>query len=108
AWLVPAATPARTWSRALAVFAAAVVIGVGGRILARLHRINASVLTTSAVYVLVPGTTIYAAMVAFAEDDPGLGGQLVISAVRTAVAIAAGVAFGVLVGGFPVRRPRVH
>lgn len=96
AWMVPSLTATRSWSRALAVFAAAAVIGFGGQLLARLLRTTASVFTTSAVYVLVPGMTIYGAMVAFAQDDAALGGQLVANALRVAFAIAAGIASGVL------------
>ena len=49
-----------------ASFFAAVVIGAGGQVLARVRHTSASVYTTTSVFVLVPGFTIYLSMVAFA------------------------------------------
>jgi uncharacterized membrane protein YjjB (DUF3815 family) len=45
--------------------------------------------------VLVPGMTIYSAMVAFAQDDAVLGIERVGAALRVSLAIATGIALGV-------------
>jgi uncharacterized membrane protein YjjB (DUF3815 family) len=54
--------------------------------------------TGAAVLVLLPGSILYLAMVAFAQDLTGPGAELVIQAVSVAVAIAAGTTLGVAAG----------
>lgn len=95
AWVVPSLTAVRTWNRTLAVFAAALVIGFGGQALAKILRTTPSMFISNAVYVLVPGMTIYSAMVAFAQDDAVLGIERVGAALRVSLAIATGIALGV-------------
>lgn len=107
AWAVAYLRPFEDVTRDLTAFAAAVGIGVGGRLLARAQRLPLSVYTGIAIYVLVPGIAIYSAMVAYAQGAPDVGGELALRAVRVAVAIAAGTALGVAVGG-AVPDPRPH
>ena len=100
--------PRPTEGIAVTTFAAAVVIGLGGQVLARVQRTTATVHTTSAVYVLVPGVAFYLSMVAFAAGATDAGVDLLVRTLGVAVAIAAGIAFGVAVGGsVPAPRPRV-
>lgn len=92
----------------LATFTAAVVIGVGSQLVARLLRTTATLFTSTAVYVLVPGITFYLAMVAFAQGSSVMATDLVLDAVRTAGAIAAGIALGLALGrSMPAPRPRM-
>jgi uncharacterized membrane protein YjjP (DUF1212 family) len=105
AWIVPSLTAVRTWNRTLAVFAAAMVIGFGGQALAKMLRTTPSMFVSNAVYVLVPGMTIYSAMVAFAEGDATRGIEQVGAALRVSVAIASGIALGVTAAR-SVRFPR--
>lgn len=93
---------------AVTTFAAAVVIGLGGQLLARLQHTTATVHTTSAVYVLVPGVAFYLSMVAFSAGATEAGVDLLVRTLGVAVAIAAGIASGVAVGSsVPAPRPRV-
>lgn len=105
AWIVPSLTAVRSWNRTVAVFAAAMVIGFGGQALAKILRTTPSMFVSNAVYVLVPGMTIYGAMVAFAQGDATQGIQLVGTALRVSVAIAGGIALGVTAAR-SVRFPR--
>jgi uncharacterized membrane protein YjjB (DUF3815 family) len=90
------------------VFLGGALIGVAGQIMARIQRTTATLFTASAVYVLVPGTLIYLAMLAFAQGDNDLGTDLTGQAIRIAIAIAAGIALGVAVGrSVPSPRARV-
>jgi uncharacterized membrane protein YjjP (DUF1212 family) len=108
AWAVVWASAERLINPTLATFAAAVVIGAGGQLVARLLRTTATLFTSTAVYVLVPGITFYLAMVAFAQGDSVVATDLVLEAVRTAGAIAAGIALGVALGrSVPAPRPRM-
>ncbi len=92
---------------ALSTFAAAIVVGLGGQIMARLHRTTAIIFTTTTVYLLVPGFTFYLAMVALAQGASEGGVDLLISALGIAGALAAGIALGVALGrSVPVPRPR--
>jgi uncharacterized membrane protein YjjP (DUF1212 family) len=88
---------------------AAVVLGLGGRLLARLQQGVASVYTGIAVFVLVPGTTIYLAMLSFARGVTEAGVSFSVDALTASVAIAAGTTLGVALGGRlrpPLRRRR--
>lgn len=108
AWAVLWASPADGGGRTVGVFLGGALIGVAGQILARLQRTTATLFTTSAVYVLVPGTLIYLAMLAFAQGENDLGTDLAGQAIRIAIAIAAGIALGVGVGrAVPSPRARV-
>lgn len=98
ATLVPLQTTIQTWGRPVSVFVAGAVIGTGAQVLARIRRVTPTVFSANAVYVLVPGYTIYLAMTSFARDDPARGGELVVSALGQASAIAAGIAFGTILG----------
>lgn len=91
------------------VLLAAVILGLGGRILARIQQGVASVFTGIAVFVLVPGTMIYLAMLAFARQVPDAGFTFTVNALTASVAIAAGTTLGVALGGRlrpPQRRRR--
>ncbi len=91
---------------ALSTFGAAVVLGLAGQILARLHRTTATVFSTTAVYVLVPGVTFYLAMLAFAQGESALGIDLTVQALGIAAALAAGIALGLAIGrAVPAPRP---
>ena len=108
AWVTPYLAPAEGVGQIAAVFGAAVVLGLGGQLFARIQRMPGSLYTTSAVYVLVPGTAIYLAMRYFALGSLDDGSQWLFVALRIAGAIAAGVALGVAVGrSVPTPRPRV-
>jgi uncharacterized membrane protein YjjB (DUF3815 family) len=91
---------------ALSTFGAAVVLGLAGQILARLQRTTATVFSTTAVYVLVPGVTFYLAMLAFAQGESALGIDLTVQALGIAAALAAGIALGLAIGrAVPAPRP---
>lgn len=90
------------------VFAAAVVIGVGSQVAARVLMTTAVGFTSTAVFVLVPGVTFYTAMVAFASGDSAAGVDLLTRAVGISAAIAAGIGLGVAVArSVPTPRPPV-
>jgi uncharacterized membrane protein YjjP (DUF1212 family) len=101
AWAAPEVLPAEDEARVLAVLVGGFVLGLGAQLAGRLQDAPAIVYTSTSVYVLVPGLTIYQAMLAFAQGADELGGDLALQALRVAAAIAAGVALGLLVG-----RPR--
>lgn len=86
------------WARPVAVGVAALLLGFGGRVLARLQRTVSTLYTGVAVLVLVPGTILYSAMLGFALGETSLGGELTVQAVSISVAIAAGTTLGVAVG----------
>lgn len=89
-------------------FVAAVVIGLGAQLAARVLATTSTVFTSTAVYVLVPGVTFYLAMAGFAQGATGPATDALIRAVGTAGAIAAGIALGVAVGrSVPTPRPVV-
>ncbi|MEZ5238413.1 MAG: threonine/serine exporter family protein [Microthrixaceae bacterium] len=91
------------------VFVAAIVIGAGSQLLARIQRTNPSILTTSTVFVLVPGFLMYSSMVAFTSGMPEKGGELLIASLGIAGAIAAGIALGLaLTRSVPLPRPRAR
>lgn len=90
-------------------FVAAMAIGVGGQLFARLQRTAPSVYTPISILVLVPGFTIYLSMFAFAQGANDIGAPLAGDALRVALAIAAGVALGVAIGrNVPDPRPRLR
>ena len=96
------------YNQILALFTAAVLLGLGGQLVALLHRTTSVVHTSSAVYVLVPGFTFYLAMSALARADADAGLPVMVDALGRAGAIAAGVALGVALGrSVPAPRPRV-
>jgi uncharacterized membrane protein YjjP (DUF1212 family) len=108
AWLLVYFAPTRGIGGNAATAAAAGAIGLGGQLLARLQRMPGTIYTTSAVYVLVPGTAIYLAMTGFALGDSEVASQELFNALRTATAIAGGIAVGVGLGrSVPAPRPRV-
>lgn len=88
-----------------ATFVAAIVLGLGGQLAARLQHTTATIHTATAVYVLVPGVLTYLSMLAFAQGDADAGLELLTRAVGVAGAIAAGVALGTAAGR-SVRTPR--
>jgi uncharacterized membrane protein YjjP (DUF1212 family) len=105
AWGITWAAPRQDIEGDMATFAGAVVVGLGGVLIARLQKSTATVYTSIAVLVLVPGFTIYLAMFSFAQDATESGVDLTITAVRVALAIAAGIALGAAAGR-SVPRPR--
>ncbi len=108
AWLTPQVTPDKGITVIVAIFLAAGIIGLGGQLFARLQKMPGTIYTTSAVYVLVPGTAIYAAMSAFAVGNNETAAMNLVEALRVAAAIAAGIAVGVALGrSVPAPRPRV-
>lgn len=93
----------------LGVFLAAVLIGLGAQILARLQATSATVYTSVAVFVLVPGVRFYSSMLAFSQGDSSVGVDLLIEALGVSASIAAGIALGVAVGrSVPAPRPAVR
>ncbi len=86
------------WARPAAVGVAALVLGFGGQVLARVQRTVPTLYTSAAVLVLVPGTILYTAMLEFATGDTSKGGDLTVQAVSISIAIAAGTTLGVAVG----------
>jgi uncharacterized membrane protein YjjP (DUF1212 family) len=108
AWAVLWASPTDGGGHTVGIFLGGTLIGVAGQIVARVQRTTATLFTTNAVYVLVPGSLIYLSMLAFARGDNPLGTELAGEAIRIAVAIAAGIALGVAVGrSVPSPRARV-
>jgi uncharacterized membrane protein YjjB (DUF3815 family) len=105
AWAAPEVLPSEDQARVLAVLVGGFVLGLGAQLAGRLQDAPAIVYTSTSVYVLVPGLTIYQSMLAFAQGADELGGDLALQALRVAAAIAAGVALGLLVGR-PRRGPR--
>lgn len=95
AWSVISALPNGAEGFPMGTFAAAVTVGASGQIIARIVRTSASLYTTTAVYVLVPGFATYLAMAAFASGDTDVGIDLLIRALTISAAIAAGVTLGV-------------
>jgi uncharacterized membrane protein YjjP (DUF1212 family) len=96
--MVPLQTTIQTWARPVSVFLAGAVIGLGAQVLARIRRVTPTIFSATAVYVLVPGYTIYVAMTSFARNEPAVGGELVVNALGQASAIAAGIAVGSILG----------
>lgn len=109
AWAIARAVPDTSASFPLDVFLAAIIIGMGSQLVARIQRTNPSVYTTTTVFVLAPGLITYLAMVAATSGDTDTAGSLLIHALGVSGAIAAGVALGVsLTRRLPVPRPRVR
>lgn len=107
-WAVSEAFADPTPGISISTFLAAVVMGLGAQVVARLQRTTSVVFTTSAVFVLVPGVTFYSSMVAFAQGDSATGIDLLATALGVSAAIAAGIALGVAVGrSVPAPRPPV-
>jgi uncharacterized membrane protein YjjB (DUF3815 family) len=108
AWTITYLAPSRGMGATAATATAALAIGLGGQLVARLQRVPGTLYTTSAVYVLVPGTAIYLAMSGFAMGDTEVAVEWLMRALRLATAIAAGIAVGVAFGRtVPSPRPRV-
>lgn len=108
AWSVISLMPPGVEGFPTGSFLAAVVVGASGQIIARIARTSASLYTTTAVYVLVPGFATYLAMAAFAAGNTDTGIELLVRAVTISGAIAAGVTLGVAVTRrVPVPRPAV-
>jgi uncharacterized membrane protein YjjP (DUF1212 family) len=108
AWTIVVWTPQRGLGFNVATLVAALLIGLGGQLIARAQHMPGTLYTTSAIYVLVPGTAIYVAMSGFALGDPQAATDSLVIAVRTATAIAGGIAVGVAIGrSVPAPRPRV-
>jgi uncharacterized membrane protein YjjP (DUF1212 family) len=108
AWTITYLAPSRGMGATAATLTAALAIGLGGQLVARLQRVPGTLYTTSAVYVLVPGTAIYFAMSGFAMGDTEVAVEWLLRALRLATAIAAGIAVGVAFGRtVPSPRPRV-
>ena len=108
AWTIPYIAPSRGVGATVATFVAAVAIGLGGQGIARLQQMPGTLYTTSAVYVLVPGTAIYLAMSGFATGDTETAAEWLVIALRAATAIAGGIAVGVALGrSMPSPRARV-
>jgi uncharacterized membrane protein YjjP (DUF1212 family) len=109
AWAVARAMPETSATFPPDVFVAAIVIGAGSQLMARIQRTNASVYTTTTVFVLAPGLLTYMAMVAATSGDTDTAAPLLVQALGVSGALAAGVALGVsLTRGIPVPRPRVR
>lgn len=108
AWTIPYIAPSRGLGATAATLVAAIAIGLGGQLVARFQRMPGTLYTTSAVYVLVPGTAIYLAMSGFAMGDTQQALNSLVVALRAATAIAGGMAIGVAFGqSVPNPRPRV-
>lgn len=106
-WLVAWVGPHYDVGRELTTFLAAGVLGVAGNLVARLERTTATLYTSTAVYVLVPGIAIYLAMVALTGGEEALAQELFEQAVKVSIAIAAGIALGSAVAA-SVPSPRRH
>jgi uncharacterized membrane protein YjjP (DUF1212 family) len=105
AWFVLWSAPGANIGSQVATFAGATLVGLGGVIAARVQRSAATVYTSIAILVLVPGFTIYLAMFSFGQGLEDAGIDLTIEALGMALAIAAGVALGAAIGS-SVPRPR--
>ena len=109
AWMVREALPVGPQVFPIDVFVAALVIGAGSQLLARVQRTTPSIHTTTTVFVLVPGLVMYLSMVAFTSGETETGVELLIDSLGVSAAIAAGVALGVaLTRSVPLPRPRVR
>lgn len=89
----------------IAVGAAALILGVASGLLSRLQRGVPTMYTSTAVLVLVPGTTIYLAMLSFARGANEAGLTLTIDALAVSLAIAAGTTLGLVIGRTVPRPP---
>ena len=90
--------PKGTLGEDLVVAVAALLIGLVGGVLARVQASMPMVYMSVAIIVLVPGTTLYLAMVGFVRGDSEIGGDLTQQALATSLAIAAGTALGLAIG----------
>ncbi|HTK39682.1 MAG TPA: threonine/serine exporter family protein [Patescibacteria group bacterium] len=90
---------------------AATVIGFIGTILARFWRTPSSSLIMAGIVPLVPGLTLYNALLQMVEgtkfDNPDAGSTLLLNALLIALAIASGASFGTFIGR-PMRRTLVR
>ena len=90
--------PSGTIGEDLVVALAALLIGLVGGVLARVQASMPMVYMSVAIIVLVPGTTLYLAMVGFVRGDSSVGLELTEQALATSLAIAAGTALGLAIG----------
>lgn len=104
-WAVAYLGPANGVGADVTTALAALVLGLGGRMVSRLQHSVSTIYTSTAVLVLVPGTTIYLAMLAFAREANEAGLTLTIDALTTSLAIAVGTTIGVALGGSVPRPP---
>lgn len=109
AWFVSRTIGDASDEMPLGVFVAAGIIGLGAQVLARMQHTSATLYTSVSVFVLVPGVTFYASMLAFSQGASAGGVDLLIRALGISAAIAAGIAAGVAVGrSVPAPRPAVR
>lgn len=90
-------------SAAIAAGAAAVTVGFGGYALAGRQRIPPLVLVVPGIIPLLPGLTIYSAMLRLTQGEPFTGIIILLDALSVGVALAAGVLLGEILAQ-PVRR----
>lgn len=109
AWLVAWAMPESTAAFPPGVALAAVAIGVGAQVVARIQHTNPTIYTTTSVFVLAPGLLTYMAMVALTSGDTEVANELLVQALGIAGAVAAGIALGSsLTRTLPVPRQRTR
>ncbi len=109
AWSVNWAMPETTATFPPSIFVAALTIGVGAQIMARIQRTNPIMFTTTTLFVLAPGLITYLAMAALTSGEPDTANELLIRALGIAAAIAAGIALGMsLTRRLPEPRQRVR
>lgn len=90
-------------SAAIAAGAAAVTVGFGSYALAGRQRIPPLVLVVPGIIPLLPGLTIYSAMLRLTQGEPFTGIIILLDALSVGVALAAGVLLGEILAQ-PVRR----
>ncbi|WJY68766.1 hypothetical protein CAURIS_09460 [Corynebacterium auris] len=90
----------------LATFACAVMIGLGGGLIARRLMINPVITAVAGVTPFLPGAGIYRGMYAMLNEQMVIGVTSLALAVGTCVALASGVVLGEW-GARRIRRPRI-
>ncbi|MCC5953992.1 MAG: threonine/serine exporter family protein [Acidimicrobiia bacterium] len=94
AYLITAEAVPTDLGRSVAAGLGGFVLGAGAHVVAQLQRSVGTVYTTNAVLVLVPGTTLYLAMVGFARGVNEAGLEFTITALSISLGIAAGITIG--------------
>lgn len=97
-------------SRPTATAAGAVVMGAGCHVLASRLRLAALLLVVPAIIPQLPGSTVFAALLALGTGDPSTGFALLLRALTIGLALAAGVLLGQVLVRPPAapERSRLH
>jgi len=86
----------------------AVVIGLASRLIGSRLRVPTVLVTVPAIIPLLPGLALYQGLFFVTQSEPAKGIASLVEAVSIALALAAGVLLGQLVGGLSVSRGSKH